>query len=103
MNTQADDIKLEDRSEYELVMIAGREARRLNELARLRNRKIKGRVTFLAWDRLQTGRILFTYDEVPTDEQYTAPEIVDEMQETEFNEADLGAVVPEAPALDEGV
>ena len=82
-------------------MIAGREARRLNELARLRNRKIKSRISLLAWKRLQDGDIFFTYDDVPTDEQYTAPEIVDEMQETEFNEADLGAAIPEAPALDE--
>ena len=103
MNTEGDDIKLEDRSEYELCVIAGREARRLNELARLRNRKVKSPITLLAWKRLIDGKIHFTYDDIPTDEQYSAPEIVDEMQETEFSEIDLGAIVPEAPAADKGL
>ena len=49
-------------NKYELVLIAAREARRMNELAKLMGSEIKVRTTELAWDRLQEGKIQFTYD-----------------------------------------
>ena len=49
-------------NKYEMVLIAAREARRLNELARLSGRELKIRPTFLAWDRLKEGKIKFTYE-----------------------------------------
>jgi len=52
-------------SKYELVMIAAREARRLNESARASGKELKRRVTDVAWERLQDGKIKYTYSEEP--------------------------------------
>jgi DNA-directed RNA polymerase subunit K/omega len=61
-----DDIELMDRSKYELVMIASREARRLNDTARASGKELKRRITEVAWERLLAGKIKFTYsDEEP--------------------------------------
>ncbi len=49
-------------NKYEMVMIAAREARRINDIARLAGRDLKRRPTDLAWDLLNTGRIKYTYN-----------------------------------------
>ena len=55
-------------NKYEMVLIAAREARRLNEMAKLSARELKVRPTTIAWDRLMTGRIKYTY-EAPEEER----------------------------------
>jgi DNA-directed RNA polymerase subunit K/omega len=54
-------------NKYEMVLIAAREARRLNDVAKLSARELKIRPTTLAWDRLVKGRIKYTY-EAPEEE-----------------------------------
>lgn len=49
-------------NKYEMVLISAREARRLNELARLSSRELKLRPTLLAWQRLEQGKIKYTYE-----------------------------------------
>ena len=49
-------------NKYEMVMIAAREARRINDIAKLAGRELKRRPTALAWDLLNTGRIKYTYN-----------------------------------------
>jgi hypothetical protein len=52
-------------NKYEQIMIAAREARRLNGLARQTGRELKRRPTALAWDRLSAGKIQHTYEPEP--------------------------------------
>ena len=59
-------------NKYELVMIAAREARRINDIARLAGRELKRRPTELAWDLLNTGRIKYTYNADVFDAEVTA-------------------------------
>jgi DNA-directed RNA polymerase subunit K/omega len=54
-------------NKYEMVLISAREARRLNEIAKLSGRELKVRPTTIAWDRLSQGKIQFTY-EAPEEE-----------------------------------
>ena len=51
------------KNKYELIIIAGKEARRLNDIARQQGREVKGRVTLLALRRFNNGTIKFKYDE----------------------------------------
>ena len=53
---------LEGINRYEEVLIAAREARRLNDLAKNNGRELKRRPTQLAWERLQDHRVKFTYE-----------------------------------------
>ena len=50
-------------NKYEMVIVAGKEARRLNELARTQGRELKRRVTHLAMDRFVRGEIKFKYED----------------------------------------
>jgi len=56
------DIKKSDMNKYELIVIAAREARRLNAVAKLSGRDLKERATVIAWRRLQGDEIQFTYE-----------------------------------------
>lgn len=51
------------RNKYELIIIAGKEARRLNEMARQQGREVKGRITLLALKRFLNGDIKYRYEE----------------------------------------
>ena len=64
---QAQDSSERLKSKYELVMIAAREARRLNESARASGKELKRRVTDVAWERLQQGKIRYTYSDDPVE------------------------------------
>lgn len=48
---------------YELVIIAAREARRMNEMARLTGEPLGGKVTALALGRVLDGEVPFAYEE----------------------------------------
>jgi DNA-directed RNA polymerase subunit K/omega len=50
-------------NKYEMVIVAGKEARRLNELARQQGRDIKGRVTHVAMRRFLEGEIQYKYED----------------------------------------
>ena len=50
-------------NKYEMVIIASREARRLNDVARSYGRELKRRPTILAWERLHDGKIKYTWEE----------------------------------------
>ena len=52
-------------NKYEMVVVAGREARRLNEMAHQQGRDLKGRVTDLAMARFLNGDVKFRYEETP--------------------------------------
>ena len=58
---------------YEKVVISAREARRLNEVARISGRELKIRPTALAWTRLVAGKIKFSYEDPEPFEQEEAP------------------------------
>lgn len=49
-------------NKYELIVIAAREARRLNAVAKLSGRDLKERATSIAWRRLKGDEIKFTYE-----------------------------------------
>lgn len=49
-------------NKYEECLIAAREARRLNDLAKNNGRELKRRPTQLAWERLSERRVNFTYE-----------------------------------------
>jgi DNA-directed RNA polymerase subunit K/omega len=51
-----------DMNKYEMIVIAAREARRLNAVAKLSGRDLKERATSIAWRRLQGDEIKFTYE-----------------------------------------
>lgn len=64
-------------NKYEMVLIAAREARRLNELAKLSGGELKIRPTTLAWSRLTSGKIQYTYEpEAPQPEEVLSEEDV---------------------------
>lgn len=48
---------------YELIMVAAREARRLNDYYRIRNVEPKSRVTTEAIKRIRVGNVRFAYGE----------------------------------------
>jgi len=56
------DMNTSDMNKYELIVIAAREARRLNAVAKLSGRELKERAVFIAWRRLQGDEIKFTYE-----------------------------------------
>ena len=53
-------------NKYEMVVVAAREARRLNEMAHQQGRELKGRVTDLAMKRFLSGDVKYRYEESPT-------------------------------------
>ena len=50
-------------NKYELVIVAAREARHLNELARLTGEHLPGKVTASALERVLRDEVPFTYEE----------------------------------------
>jgi len=50
-------------NKYELVIIAAREARRVNEMARLTGEPLTGKVTALALDSVLRDEVPYTYEE----------------------------------------
>jgi DNA-directed RNA polymerase subunit K/omega len=50
-------------NKYEMVVVAAREARRINEQARQQGREIKGRVTDVAMKRYIDGDVKYRYEE----------------------------------------
>ena len=50
-------------NKYELCIIAGREARRLNEWTRLTGQTVTGKVTAVALDRTIRADVPFLYEE----------------------------------------
>jgi DNA-directed RNA polymerase subunit K/omega len=88
------DLDLDVHSKYELVMIAAREARRLNERARASGKELKRRVTEVAWERLEHGDIHFTYGELPYEDEPLPPPpmipIPDEDMDAALEAADNG-------------
>ena len=50
-------------NKYELVIIAAREARHINELSRLTGEPLVGKVTAVALDRVLREEVPFTYEE----------------------------------------
>ena len=50
-------------NKYELVIIAAREARRINEMARLTGEPLTGKVTALALDTVLRDEVPYTYEE----------------------------------------
>jgi DNA-directed RNA polymerase omega subunit len=50
-------------NKYELVIIAAREARHLNELARLTGEALPGKVTAIALERVLKDEVPFVYEE----------------------------------------
>lgn len=81
-------------SRYELVMLAAREARRINDMARLSGKEVKRRVTHLAWERLLQGKIKFTYSDEPLPEPKITPPLRRDLE--------LAELMEEGPNLDEG-
>lgn len=51
-------------NKYEMVLIAAREARRMNDIARLSGSEFTVRPTTVAWQRLMDGKLDFTYEPV---------------------------------------
>jgi DNA-directed RNA polymerase subunit K/omega len=50
-------------NKYEMVIVAAKEARRLNDLARQQGREVKGRITQVAMDRFLGGDVKYKYEE----------------------------------------
>ncbi len=70
-------------NKYEMVMIAAREARRLNDVAKLSGRELKRRPTALAWELLNTGRIKYTYNAEAFDKELEAAQEAAQAQDEE--------------------
>jgi DNA-directed RNA polymerase omega subunit len=54
-------------NKYELIIVASREARRLNELSRQTGLNIGGKVTNIALEEALKGNVLYRYVDVPDD------------------------------------
>lgn len=55
-------------NKYELIIVAAREARRLNELSRQTGLNIGGKVTNAALEEALKGNVLYRYADVDDDE-----------------------------------
>jgi DNA-directed RNA polymerase omega subunit len=54
-------------NKYELIIVASREARRLNELSRQTGLNIGGKVTNIALEEALKGNVLYRYVDIPDD------------------------------------
>ncbi len=54
-------------NKYELIIVASREARRLNELSRQTGLNVGGKVTNIALEEALKGNVLYRYVDVPDD------------------------------------
>ena len=66
-------------NKYELIIVASREARRLNELSRQTGLNLGGKVTNVALEEALKGNVLYRYadpteDEIPTETPSTPSE-----------------------------
>jgi DNA-directed RNA polymerase subunit K/omega len=66
-------------NKYELIIVAAKEARRLNELSRQTGLDIGGKVTNIALEETVKGNVLFRY--VSEEEEQPTPEPEPETQE----------------------
>ena len=55
-------------NKYELIIVASREARRLNELSRQTGLNLGGKVTNIALEEALKGNVLYRYVDVPDDD-----------------------------------
>lgn len=55
-------------NKYELIIVAAREARRLNELSRQTGLNVGGKVTNVALEEALKGNVLYRYAEATDDE-----------------------------------
>jgi DNA-directed RNA polymerase subunit K/omega len=55
-------------NKYELIIVASREARRLNELSRQTGLNLGGKVTNVALEEALKGNVLYRYADVEDDE-----------------------------------
>jgi DNA-directed RNA polymerase subunit K/omega len=55
-------------NKYELIIVASREARRLNELSRQTGLNVGGKVTNVALEEALKGNVLYRYADVSDDE-----------------------------------
>jgi DNA-directed RNA polymerase omega subunit len=65
-------------SKYELIIVAAKEARRLNELSRVTGLNLGGKVTNIALEEALKGNVLYRYkeslDDLPTEPAAEAEE-----------------------------
>ena len=54
-------------NKYELIIVASKEARRLNELSRQTGLDIGGKVTNIALEETKLGHVVFRYVDEPVD------------------------------------
>ena len=54
-------------NKYELIIVASKEARRLNELSRQTGLDIGGKVTNIALEETKLGHVVFRYGEEPVE------------------------------------
>jgi DNA-directed RNA polymerase omega subunit len=52
-------------NKYELIIVAAKEARRLNELSRSTGLNLGGKVTNIALDEALKGNVVYRYSETP--------------------------------------
>ena len=50
-------------NKYEMVVVTAREARRINDIARMQGRDLKARVSIVARKRFLTGLVKYRYEE----------------------------------------
>jgi DNA-directed RNA polymerase subunit K/omega len=74
-------------NKYEMIIAAAREARRLNDAAKMAGRELKIRPTVLAWERMQTGKINVTYDTDRFEDAVPAAEPAPAAEETPAEES----------------
>jgi DNA-directed RNA polymerase omega subunit len=60
-------------SKYELIIVAAKEARRLNELSRQTGLNVGGKVTNIALEESLKGNVLYRYTEEPEENAEPAP------------------------------
>ncbi|HEU4940096.1 MAG TPA: DNA-directed RNA polymerase subunit omega [Candidatus Eisenbacteria bacterium] len=60
-------------NKYELIIVAAKEARRINELSRQTGLNLGGKVTNVALEEALKGNVLYHFQELPQDEPVDTP------------------------------
>lgn len=60
-------------SKYELIIVAAKEARRLNELSRVTGLNLGGKVTNIALEEALKGEVLYRYNDAEPDVPVETP------------------------------
>jgi DNA-directed RNA polymerase omega subunit len=60
-------------NKYELIIVAAKEARRINELSRQTGLNLGGKVTNVALEEALKGNVLYHFEETPPDEPAEMP------------------------------